>query len=288
MVLNNCRTAGNQGGRQMKIRNHRLVDDNGTALPFVDTPNRSGVMTPRYLIMHYTAGRSAASSIAHMAKRSAKASAHVVIGRDGAVTQMVPFNRVAWHAGKSRWLGTTGLNRHSIGIELDNAGPMTGGAGNWRAWFEKLYPDEEVMFARHKFEAVERGWHRYTDAQLDAAYEVAELLVDHYGLQDVLGHDDIAPERKQDPGPAFPMAHFQGGLIGRSDDDFDIYRTTAALNVREGPGTGYAKLDGSPIAKGSRVSSEVRDGSWHHVEVLGDDDVPDMTGWVHGNYLTLV
>lgn len=269
----------------MKISNHRLINDDGTSVPYVDTPNRSGVMSPRYLIMHYTAGRSAESSIAHMTKKSAKSSAHLVIGRDGSISQMVPFNRTAWHAGKSRWLGLKGLNRHSIGVELDNAGPMRGGIGNWRAWFEKQFPDEEVMVATHKFEDVERGWHRYTEAQLDVAYKVSELLVDHYGLQDVLGHDDIAPERKQDQGPAFPMAHFQGGVIGRADDDFDLYQTTAALNVREGPGTQFEKLEGSPIPKGARVSSEVREGSWHYVEVLDGDGVPDLTGWVHGNYL---
>jgi N-acetylmuramoyl-L-alanine amidase len=269
----------------MKVRNHRLVLDDGSDAAFEATPNRGGAMTPRYLIMHYTAGSSAESSIRHMQKPSAKASAHLVIGRDGAVTQMVPFNRVAWHAGRSRWLDIKGLNRHAIGIELDNAGPMEGGPGAWRSWFGRTYADDDVMVARHKFEDVERGWHRYPEAQLEAALSAAEALVAHYGLRDVLGHDDIAPERKQDPGPAFPMAHFQGALIGRGDDGFDLYETTASLNVREGPGTGFGKLAGSPVPKGTRVESELREGSWHHVEVLDADGAPDMTGWVHGNFL---
>jgi N-acetylmuramoyl-L-alanine amidase len=272
----------------MKISNHRLLAADGSPMPFAVTPNRSGDLSARYLIMHYTAGRSAESSIAHMMKSSAKASAHLVIGRDGTITQMVPFNRVAWHAGKSRWLDIKGLNRHAIGIELDNAGPMSGGPGAWKSWFGKHYPDDEVTVAAHKFDGVEKGWHSYSEMQLEAALHVAEVLFDKYGLEDVLGHDDIAPERKQDPGPAFPMAHFEGALVGRADDDFDIYLTTATLNVRDGPGVQFDKLEGSPLARGARVMGEVREGSWHYVEVLDDDDVPNLTGWVHGNYLSPV
>lgn len=270
----------------MQIKNHRLLDNEGTAVSFVDTPNRGGTITPRYLVMHYTAGSSAESSIAHMARKSAKASAHLVVGRDGSITQMVPFNRAAWHAGRSRWHELRGLNQHSIGIELDNAGVMAGGEGNWRSWFERSYADEDVLVAPHKFEDIERGWHRYTEVQIKAALACGAAICERYGIIDVLGHDDIAPERKKDPGPAFPMESFRAGLLGRSDDEPETYETNTVLNIREGPGTAYAKLDGSPLPKGTRLVSDVREGLWFFVDVLDGDGESSMTGWVHGNYIT--
>lgn len=272
----------------MQVKRGMLHNDNGERAPFVRSPNQRGALVPRYLIMHYTAGASAESSIRHLTKNGAGASAHVVIGRDGAVTQLVPFNKVAWHAGVSRWQGLSGLNQHSIGIELDNAGPLEGVPGAWRSWFKRLYPDDEVVVAAHKHDGIERGWHDYTEAQLDAALEVSEALFQRYRLIDILGHDDIAPERKQDPGPAFPMEHFRSRLSGRAADAFDQFVTTTEVNIREGPGTQFAKLDGSPLAKDTRLSLEVRDASWCHVEVLGEDGDPMKTGWVHGNFIAPV
>lgn len=245
-------------------------------------------MIPRYLIMHYTAGASAESSIRHLTKASAKASAHLVIGRDGAVTQLVKFNRVAWHAGKSRWNNLKGLNQYSIGIELDNAGALDGGPDQWHSWFGRAYDASDVAVLQHKFDDVERGWHRYTEVQLAAALAAAEAITAQYNILDVLGHDDIAPERKKDPGPAFPMANFQSHLMGRAEDDFEVYETTTRLNVREGPGVDYAKLDGSPLAKGTRILVEVREGSWCYGEILDDDDESTLTGWVHGNFIAPV
>ena len=94
----------------MKIQNHRLIADDGKPVSYVETPNKSGVMTPEFLIMHYTAGSSAEGSVAWMCNPAAKAAAHLVIGRDGSLTQLAAFNRVAWHAGKSVWAGRSGLN----------------------------------------------------------------------------------------------------------------------------------------------------------------------------------
>lgn len=269
----------------MKILNHRLCLDDGTPVDFVKSPNTGSALSARFLVMHYTAGSSAESSIRHLAKKSAKASAHLVISRSGEITQMVPFNRVAWHAGRSRWHNIRGLNQHSIGIELDNAGPLEGGSGVWRAWFGREYEDSDVVVASHKFDSFDQGWHVYTEAQIAAALAAAEAIVDHYELVDVLGHDDIAPERKRDPGPAFPMESFRSHLIGRADDEFEFFSTTTAVNLREGPGTHYARHPDSPLATGTRLQSELRDGSWHYVDVLDDDGSPKMTGWVHGNFI---
>lgn len=90
------------------IKGHRLRRD-GENVRFVSTPNMGGKVQPLYLIMHYTAGPTAEGAISWLANPAAKASAHLVIDRDGTVTQMVGFDRVAWHAGKSRWQDLEGM-----------------------------------------------------------------------------------------------------------------------------------------------------------------------------------
>ena len=124
--------------------------------------------------------------------------------------------------------------------------------------------------------------------QLLAAAEVANLLVRHYGLEDVIGHDDIAPERKTDPGPAFPMAAFRARVMGRGDDTPSVVRAqvTTALNIRTGPGTGFEKLPASPLPAGTKVEILAQQGAWRQVLVLDviDGDA-DIEGWVHSRYL---
>jgi len=269
----------------MKILRHRLHQEDGTPVRFVASPNRGGQLQHKYLIMHYTAGLDAEGAIRSLTNPQVKASAHLVIGRDGEVVQLVPFDRVAWHAGRSRWHGLKGLNRHSIGIELDNAGRLEQQGGQWRAWFGKVYPADSVHEAVHKNETRSAGWHTYSEAQLFAALAVSQLLVRHYGLADILGHDDIAPGRKSDPGPAFPMESFRAGVLGREADGDEIYETLANLNIRSGPGGHFGKLDASPLPKGTRLSLESRSGSWCFVEVLDDGGAPDLNGWVHGDYI---
>ena len=273
----------------MKVRRHRVLLADGSPATYERSPNQSqGVIRPRWLVMHYTAGRSFDSSVRWLGSRDAKASAHFVIGRDGRITQMVDCNRKAWHAGKSIWQGVRGLNSHSIGIELDNAGRLKRQGGHWTAWFGRRIPDAEVVVAAHRHEDQEVGWHAYTEEQLDAALAVSSAVVRHYGLEDVLGHDDIAPGRKSDPGPAFPMDSFRAQLIGRAADvdEAPAWRTTTRLNIRSGPGTGHEVLsDGrSPLAQGTAVDVVDAHGAWRLVRVEPDGTAP-FSGWVHGRYL---
>jgi len=180
--------------------------------------------------MHYTAGASAESSVNWLINPDAKASAHLVIDRDGSIVQLVDFNRKAWHAGKSQWRGISGLNNHSIGIELDNPGILQGSPGSWRTSWGRPVPDTEVLVKARSSDNALVGWHTYTEVQLEVAREASLALVRHYNLEEMVGHEDIAPGRKKDPGAAFPMSSFQSLMAGRdSDDAEDVFETTTDL-----------------------------------------------------------
>ncbi|MGZ0188691.1 MAG: N-acetylmuramoyl-L-alanine amidase [Alphaproteobacteria bacterium] len=269
----------------MLIKRHRLYLDTDTQAAFKQSPNQSGALNPTHLIIHFTAGASAQSSIDHLTRRGSSASAHLVIARDGTITQLVPFNRIAWHAGRSRWENMNGMNKHSIGIEIDNAGELSGSPGRWQSWFGRTYADDDVVFATHQSDSAPTAWHRYTEAQLAATTTASAAIVEHYDLIDVLGHDDISPGRKRDPGPAFPMENFRSMVIGREEDVAELRKTTTELNIRTGPGVEFAKLEASPLAKGTPLRIEARKGVWRHVEVLNKKGEPEHTGWVHGNYI---
>lgn len=269
----------------MKIVNARLCNDDGSHFDFRESPNKSGTLKPQYLVMHYTAGRSAASSINWLTNSDAKASAHLVIGRDGSITQLVPFNKKAWHAGTSRWEGFSGLNSHSIGIEMDNAGILTRQGSKWKAWFGGDYGDDDVLEATHKNETRSRGWHTYTEPQIESALKVGQLLVKHYKLKDVVGHDDIAPGRKQDPGPAFPMESFRASVVGRRDEEPAVFRTITHLNIRSGPAQTFEKLKDSALLPDTRLNLVRRDREWCLVEILDADGMAELSGWVHGDYI---
>lgn len=213
----------------MKIENHRLVQDSGAAYPYVKSPNIGGTLDPQYLVMHYTAGQNTQGAIQWLTNDESRASAHLVIGRDGIITQLVPFDRIAWHAGPSQWQGRVGLNRYAIGIELDNAGKMKRQGGKWRAWFGKAYPDREVFEAAHKHGGETFGWHIFSERQIESALQVGHLLMSHYNLLDVVGHDDISPGRKVDPGPAFPMESLRAKLVGRRDEQFEVAETATMV-----------------------------------------------------------
>ncbi len=270
----------------MKIVRHRLYKDDGAPYPFVPSPNKGGNVEHRYLVMHYTAAPNSEAAIRALTNRKRKASAHVVIGGDGSITQLVSFHRVAWHAGASSWEGLNGLNQYSLGIELDNAGRLERHGEKWRAWFGGEYDTTDVIEAVHKNQAAPSGWHIFTPEQIEVALELSSLLVERYGLLDIVGHDDISPGRKVDPGPAFPMASFRASVLGRAEDEAIHYETATNLNIRTGPGTHYGKIVDSPLPTGTPVEILDQQGSWRFVDVLDTiDDVMDLQGWVHGRYL---
>lgn len=142
-----------------------------------------------FLILHYT-DEDDANSLRLLTEPAHQVSAHYLIPRDTDQTplpvyQLVPDSQRAWHAGRSRWHQYAGLNASSLGIEIVNLG----------------YPPEDALLPAHQ-----RRWQPYTQAQIAAIGALTQKLVQRYRIPptQVLAHSDVAPERKQDPGPHFP------------------------------------------------------------------------------------
>ena len=204
----------------MKIQDHLLKGGNrltGTrVIHDYHTSKTSGKFKgdlPDTIIIHYTAGRNALSSVKTLVHPNKKVSAHLVIGRDGKIYQLVAFNYIAWHAGKSAWKDRISLNRYSIGIELDNAGILKRIGAKYYAWFGKEYDPNQVFK-----DDIGQYWHQYTEKQLDVTFEVCDMLVQHYGIKEILGHYEISPVRKVDPGPAFPLDQLRARFFENLDD----------------------------------------------------------------------
>ncbi|WP_448137493.1 N-acetylmuramoyl-L-alanine amidase [Sphingobacterium siyangense] len=153
----------------MEIKENKLI-----GVAYRDTPNKGGIIKPVYIIMHYDGASNATSAIDWMTDSRSKVSAHLHISRDGVITQLAPFNIKCWHAGLSTWAGQRDLNNCSIGIELQN-----------------------------------KGTESYTEKQINVAIAVCKTIVRTYSIREILGHSDIAPGRKEDPGIQFPWGKFK-------------------------------------------------------------------------------
>jgi N-acetylmuramoyl-L-alanine amidase len=207
-----------------------LETEDHAAFPFIPAGKgnfntRKDSNHPKYLVMHLTTGTQLQSTINHFRNAGSGVSTHLVIGRDGRVIQMVPFNHAAYHAGSGSWEGDSKLNYLSIGIELDNAGRVKQDKnGNW-VKRKHIIPANRVIKARHKNDPIDRHYEGYTEAQLKAAQCVARALVNKYQLKDIIGHDDISPDRRYDPGPLFPMEDWREDLIGQKEPKIKKYKT---------------------------------------------------------------
>ena len=127
------------------------------------------------LVIHYTGMRTGAEALARLCDPVAQVSAHYMIEEDGTVYRLVDEGLRAWHAGVASWRGWTDINSRSVGVELVNPG--------------------------HEF-----GPRPFPDSQIDALAELAQGILARHAVpaRNVVGHSDIAPARKQDPGELFP------------------------------------------------------------------------------------
>jgi N-acetylmuramoyl-L-alanine amidase len=137
------------------------------------------------LVLHYTGMQSAAAALDRLVDPAARVSAHYLVEEDGAVWRLVPEERRAFHAGLSCWCGETDLNRVSIGIEIVNPG---------HEWGYRPFPPE----------------------QMRSVVELCRAILARHPIPPdrVVGHSDIAPERKSDPGELFDWSYLAEAGIG--------------------------------------------------------------------------
>jgi N-acetylmuramoyl-L-alanine amidase len=191
----------------MYIHKHILVGSNIDY--YWSKKNNEPIVEHDNIVIHYSAGSAAISTVQYLASEKTMASAHLVIGRDSRIYQLVDFNTQAWHAGRSHYLGKTGQNAYSVGIELENAGLLHERNKRYYTWFGKRIPDEQVIQLVNPQTGFHAWWHTYTEIQLKTLKNVIGLLLYHYKFNRVVGHSEISLTGKIDPGPAFPMDEFK-------------------------------------------------------------------------------
>jgi N-acetylmuramoyl-L-alanine amidase len=139
----------------------------------------------KFIVLHYTGMQSERACIKRLIDRKSKVSTHYLINRSGSITRMVDDQNTAWHAGKSKWKNFINLNDQSIGIELVNQG--------------------------HQF-----GYENFSKKQISKLVLLCKFLIKKYKIKssNILGHSDIAPLRKEDPGEKFPWHFLSKKKIG--------------------------------------------------------------------------
>tara|TARA_Y100000591_G_C21770687_1_gene665420 strand:- start:125 stop:853 length:729 start_codon:yes stop_codon:yes gene_type:complete len=162
----------------------------------------------KYLIYHYTGMSSESKAIKRLTDVSSKVSCHYFVRRNGTIILMVPTNYDAWHAGKSNWKKDKSLNKKSIGIEISNKG--------------------------HQY-----GYQNFAKKQIKSVIKLSKFLIKKYNIKktNILGHSDIAYERKKDPGEKFPWEYLSKNKIGiwykKSEKDLKKMRNQKISKTEE-------------------------------------------------------
>lgn len=155
-------------------------------LPSPNFDERKDGRAPNIILLHYTGMPTGAAALERLCTRASKVSAHYVVFEDGRVVQCVPEDLRAWHAGVSSWEGETDINSRSIGIEIVNPG--------------------------HEF-----GYVDFPLRQIAAVISLCKSIITRRGPlapERILGHSDVAPSRKQDPGERFPWELLSDSGVG--------------------------------------------------------------------------
>jgi N-acetyl-anhydromuramyl-L-alanine amidase AmpD len=183
---------------------------NGKPFPFVKSPNIGGKLNPIYIVIHDTAsGLKDDGDVSWLTNPASKVSAHVVVSREGKITQLVPFNVVAWHAGQSQWKGKKFLNSFAVGIEIDNPGKL-------QKVSEGVYKNDIVTIDTNKNPSLKveyaktaaHGagyWLHYSPEQIAAVTDLCYALAQTYSIQEIITHWMISPGRKIDTNPLYPL-----------------------------------------------------------------------------------
>jgi N-acetylmuramoyl-L-alanine amidase len=186
------------------------------ALHIVERPSPNHDARPAaidMLVLHYTGMKTAEAALARLCDPSAKVSAHYTIDTHGCVYRHVPEERRAWHAGASFWAGEANVNGRSIGIELVNPG--------------------------HEF-----GYVPFAEDQIASLIELAQGIVARHAIPAarVLGHSDVAPGRKTDPGELFPWQRLAESGIGFWPSPLPHGGAQSNSEARQGEGAFAANL----------------------------------------------
>ena len=203
-------------GPDMKFKN-RIAQ----GIEYSSAANIGGKIVPSIVVLHDTAGRlDKGNSARYLQAAPRGVSVHFIVERDGTVSQQVPTNRRAGHAGTSHYHGRNGVNDFSIGIEIVNPGRMTdAGNGKARAWYKQDF--DIVEFGIQTLTTPEHGsglWMDYTEAQIAAVETLLNGLFDYIPtLTDVTSHWYVSPGRKVDTNPLFPLANIRARVLGRDD-----------------------------------------------------------------------
>jgi len=206
---------------------------------------------------------------------------------------------------ESHYERRSGLNQYSIGIELDNAGQLKArGDGTYESWFGEVYGENEVLAAQHANQQSIGYWHKYTEVQIARTLSICKALCSYYDISTVVGHEEIAPARKVDPGPAFPLQKFKALVLQSESDKWaressesssqreahdQIQRDLAspvkrvanvsanALNVRKGPDVSFGVVENG-LNKGEVLKVLEKRGEWAKVSYT-------KVGWVNTKYI---
>ncbi len=264
----------------MQIKDHKLV-----GVKYDPAATIGKEIDPIFIVNHFTSGYSADGAISTF-KQGAVA-AHLVIDRDGTITQMVPFNRRANHAGASTWMGYDMLNNYSIGIELVNLGGATVAAnGDLIDEYGRKVKNPERWVQGYQKNAGPsvKFWESYPEAQINALVEVTKAILATYNIKDITGHENIDTRGwKSDPGPAFPWSVIRALFRSSQQDDEQPHpltgqtgTTSTGVNVRGGPGTNFDVLN--VLGAGAKVTITDHADGWFKIS-------NPLTGYISDKYV---
>lgn len=197
---------------------------NGKQVNFKQTPNTSGFLQPKLIVLHDTAsGLDTNGPVSWLCNPTAKASAHFVVGRGGAANndlwQLAKTNIKTWHAGKSKYEGVSNVNNFSIGIEIVNPGWLTSKDGGKTVtfstgkptWDAKRYGAQQVTDDAHPGKY---WWMPYTMEQIDTVIAMCRAMVAAYpSIKGITTHWHISPGRKVDTNPLFPLERVRSSVF---------------------------------------------------------------------------